>query len=158
MPCVLISFFVCFALVLNCELASVFCRFLVLIIDSLGRSILFTITAIYLFVCLFLGILMVAFKISMKYVFSKTNMVQGMNRSCMKYLDSLILATMWVIDAEGLIQLEINSKDKWQGHRCPWAFVINSYIISKSMSQPINNFRWEQRWAQTQSSGGHSVA
>lgn len=62
---------------------------------------------------------MVAFKISMKYVFSKTNMVQGMNRSCMKCLDSLILATMWVIDAEGLIQLEINSKDKWQRHRCP---------------------------------------
>lgn len=105
--------------ILNCELASVFCRFLVLIIASLGRSILFTITVIDLFVCLFLGILMVAFKISMKYVFSKTNMVQGMNRSCMKYLDSLILATMWVIDAEGLIQLEINSKDKWQGHRCP---------------------------------------
>lgn len=37
----------------NCELASVFCRFLVLIIASLGRSILFTITVIYLFVCLF---------------------------------------------------------------------------------------------------------
>lgn len=42
-----------------------------------------------------------------------------MNRSCMKYLDSLILATLWIIDAEGLIQLEINSKDKWQGHGCP---------------------------------------
>lgn len=36
--------------------------------------------------------------------------------------------------------------------------MINSYVISKSMSQPINNFRREQRWAQTKPSGGHSVA
>lgn len=41
---------------------------------------------------------------------------------------------MRIIDVEGLIQLETNSKDKWPSGR---AFVINSFIIHKSMCQSI---------------------